>query len=201
MNAIVGVRSNATGLLSATPDQRRQAAEQVTANFRANIIGRLRAAGVLEQYMPAEADPVTAQLKAAAAGEPVGTKNEGGIAAAFSGNELDRDAFLRLLMEQIRNQDPLDPMDNTAMVAQLAQFSALEQMNNLNTGLEALASRLDQTLSFMSGASLIGRTVTWVDTEGTVNRGAVEAVSLNSGAVQLRVEGRTVPLSAVGVVE
>jgi len=44
---------------------------------------------------------------------------------------LDKDAFLNLLMTQMKYQDPLDPMDNQQMMAQLAQFSALEQMTNV----------------------------------------------------------------------
>ena len=196
MSALIGVRSNAAGLLNPTPKQRLQAAEGVSANFRANIIGRLRAAGVLEQVMPAEADPMVQAAKQAAGAS---SKQDGGIARAMD-NELDRDAFLLLLMEQIRNQDPLDPMDNTAMVAQLAQFSALEQMNNMNQGLQALSQSLQQSLAFMNGASLIGRTVTWFDGEGP-RQGLVEAVTRDNGAIQLRVDGEVVPLNAVSVVE
>jgi flagellar basal-body rod modification protein FlgD len=195
MNALIGVRSNAAGLLNPTPQKRQQAAEEVSANFRANVIGRLRAAGLLEQVMPAEADPVTAAKMAAA--QP---KQEGNVSRAIE-SELNRDAFLMLLMEQIRNQDPLDPMDNSAMVAQLAQFSALEQMSNLNTSVSTLSATLQQSLSFMSGASLIGRTVTWFNSEGDAQRGEVNAVTLNDGAVQLRVDGQVVPLNTVSVVE
>lgn len=48
-------------------------------------------------------------------------------------NELDRNAFLNLLMTQLRHQDPLNPMDDRDFIAQLAQFSALEQMQSLNS--------------------------------------------------------------------
>ena len=48
-------------------------------------------------------------------------------------NDLDRNAFLNLLVTQLRHQDPLNPMDDREFIAQLAQFSALEQMQNLNT--------------------------------------------------------------------
>ena len=49
-----------------------------------------------------------------------------------TGNELDKDAFLRLLMVQLQHQDPLNPMDDRDFIAQMAQFSALEQMQNMN---------------------------------------------------------------------
>ena len=49
------------------------------------------------------------------------------------GNDLDKNAFLNLLITQLRHQDPLNPMDDREFIAQLAQFSSLEQMQNLNT--------------------------------------------------------------------
>ncbi|MBW1824372.1 MAG: flagellar biosynthesis protein FlgD, partial [Deltaproteobacteria bacterium] len=51
-------------------------------------------------------------------------------------NELD--AFFQLLLTQLQNQDPLNPMESTDMTAQLAQFSQLEQMANMNTSLDYL---------------------------------------------------------------
>lgn len=48
------------------------------------------------------------------------------------GNDLDKDAFLRLLTTQLSHQDPLNPMEDREFIAQLAQFSSLEQMQNLN---------------------------------------------------------------------
>lgn len=46
-------------------------------------------------------------------------------------SELDKDAFINLLVTQMKYQDPLDPVDNSEMLAQLAQFTALEQMMNV----------------------------------------------------------------------
>ncbi|MCL2416226.1 MAG: hypothetical protein FWD01_05355, partial [Defluviitaleaceae bacterium] len=54
--------------------------------------------------------------------------------------ELDRNAFLNLLVTQLRHQDPLNPMDDRDFVAQMAQFSSLEQMQNLNTTMTQAAS-------------------------------------------------------------
>ena len=57
--------------------------------------------------------------------------------AVTGDSELGQDAFLRLLVLQLQNQDPLDPVKNEAFVAQLAQFSSLEQLTSIN---EALSS-------------------------------------------------------------
>ncbi|MDR5658265.1 flagellar hook capping FlgD N-terminal domain-containing protein [Serpentinicella sp. ANB-PHB4] len=47
-------------------------------------------------------------------------------------NDMDKDAFLKLLVTQLQNQDPLSPMEDREFIAQMAQFSSLEQMQNLN---------------------------------------------------------------------
>jgi flagellar basal-body rod modification protein FlgD len=54
-------------------------------------------------------------------------------------NELDKDAFFKLMLTQMKNQDPTNPMQSHEMAAQLAQFSSLEQLNNIGSGIENLA--------------------------------------------------------------
>ncbi len=70
-------------------------------------------------------------------------------------NTLGKDAFLKMLIAQLRHQDPLNPMDGTAFVAQLAQFSSLEQLTNLNEAMGALPKYLNQ-FSNAQMANLIG---------------------------------------------
>jgi len=72
--------------------------------------------------------------------------------------ELDRMAFLNLLMAQLQHQDPLNPMEDTEFTAQLAQFSSLEQLNNINEGIQGLnesAGRQD----VLGAVSFIGKEV------------------------------------------
>jgi len=71
---------------------------------------------------------------------------------------LGKQDFLQLLVMQLRHQDPLDPMDNTQFVAQLAEFSALEQMQNVNTGVENL-TMLMQSVNNSLATELIGKDV------------------------------------------
>lgn len=56
---------------------------------------------------------------------------------------LGRDAFLTMLMAQMKNQDPLNPLDGTDFTAQLAQFTSLEQQFDMNDNLEAIKGALD----------------------------------------------------------
>ncbi len=82
--------------------------------------------------------------------------------SAVPSNTLDKNAFLKLFTVQLKNQDPLNPMDATAFTAQMAQFSSLEQLYNVNTNLNNLVSSQNSLLQGMS-VNLIGKTVTLQD--------------------------------------
>lgn len=82
-------------------------------------------------------------------------------------DELGKDAFLQLLVTQLRHQDPLDPQDNGEYIAQLAQFSSLEQMTNVASNLESLSKIVDNIdTSVLVGqlSSMIGKGLDWVET-------------------------------------
>lgn len=53
-------------------------------------------------------------------------------------NEMDKDAFFKLMLTQMKNQDPMNPMQSHEMAAQLAQFTSLEQLQNINSNLEGM---------------------------------------------------------------
>ena len=78
---------------------------------------------------------------------------------APGGSDLGRDTFLKLLTEQLQNQDPLDPMKNEDFVAQLAQFSSLEQLFGLQETMNAvylgIASMNNATMSSLLGTEVV----------------------------------------------
>jgi flagellar basal-body rod modification protein FlgD len=93
-----------------------------------------------------------------------------------SANGLGQDAFLKILMAQLQNQDPLKPMEGTEFTAQLAQFSSLEQLFTTNRHLESIKSGQDDS-GRLDALNLIGKEVlTDGDrialTEGTVAKAA-----------------------------
>ncbi|EFL49873.1 flagellar hook capping protein [Solidesulfovibrio fructosivorans JJ]] len=83
---------------------------------------------------------------------------------------LGQDAFLQLLVTQLQYQDPLSPMDDKDFVAELAQFSSLEQLTEINTGIDKLAD-LNTQSQVMGAVNFIGKTI---EANG-------EAVSLTKG--------------------
>ncbi|AZO94043.1 flagellar hook capping FlgD N-terminal domain-containing protein [Halocella sp. SP3-1] len=93
-------------------------------------------------------------------------------------NDLDRDAFFKLLTTQMTYQDPLNPMDNTQFISQMAQFSSLEQMENMNANM----TQFLRIQGLSEGASLIGKTVETIDPEtGETIKGEVVKVTFEDG--------------------
>jgi flagellar basal-body rod modification protein FlgD len=78
-------------------------------------------------------------------------------AAATSATDI-QDRFLKLLVTQLKNQDPLNPMDNAQLTSQLAQISTVNGIQQLNTTMQSLSSSLLSSQS-MQSAGLIGRVV------------------------------------------
>lgn len=92
------------------------------------------------------------------------------------GNQLGKQDFLKLLMAQMQNQDPLKPMDDQQMVAQMAQFSALEATQALNATIQQ--SNNVQTIA--QAGALIGKYVQANQSDGSVDSGAVTGVNFTT---------------------
>ena len=98
-------------------------------------------------------------------------------------NELGKDEFLKILVTQLQNQDPMSPMEDTDFIAQLAQFSSLEQMQSLNT-----------SFTFGQAYNLIGKNVfsTITNDQGVAEDifGKVTGVLSSKGAAYLEIDGK-----------
>ncbi len=128
------------------------------------------------------------------------TQNTNSTAAAQS-QDLGKDAFMQLLVSQMRNQDPLSPTNNEDFIAQLAQFSSLEQMEELNDNILGLAV-LQQSNALMAqltdSSALIGKEVRFIDpTSGDEMTGQVTSVKIQDGLAVLNIGGDDVPLGNV----
>ena len=115
-------------------------------------------------------------------------------AGSASGNKaLGKDAFLQLLVTQLKNQNPLEPQDNGAFVAQLAQFSSLEGINTLNDSVNAISSNFSSSQA-LQASSLVGRSIitqtnkALVDTSKSMT-GSV-AVTAATGNVSIKISDK-----------
>ncbi|HET7629063.1 MAG TPA: flagellar hook assembly protein FlgD [Bacillales bacterium] len=106
---------------------------------------------------------------------------------------LGKDDFLKMLIVQLKNQNPLKPMDDKAFISQMATFSSLEQMTNMNALLSGFLEQQNGN-QLSNFAEWIGKQVTWKnekDQEGKENvaeSGIVESVSIKNGVVELHTQ-------------
>ncbi|MGN4126199.1 flagellar hook assembly protein FlgD [Lysinibacillus sphaericus] len=114
-------------------------------------------------------------------------------------SELGKDAFLQLLITQLQNQDPTNPMDDREFIAQMAQFSSLEQMQNMTKGLEALLASQQQT-QLMSYTSFVGKEVKWHELTEELDDKGKPIVNEGTGVIESLkfVEGTVVFVLADG---
>lgn len=123
----------------------------------------------------------------------VGTNTTNKTTETASANSLDYNAFLQLLLAQMKNQDPTEPMDSTAYMGQLASFSNVEQGMKMNTKLDSLMSAF-----YLNQADgVIGRTLTTAD--GAVS-GKVVSVSIYSDGALAKLENGKQVLLGPGIV-
>jgi flagellar basal-body rod modification protein FlgD len=98
------------------------------------------------------------------------------------------DRFLKLLVTQMQNQDPLNPMDNAQITSQMAQISTVDGISKLNGTVEGLTSQFSQLQTLM-GASLVGRDVTLQGNQLAVEGGhGVGGFELSGKADSVKVE-------------
>jgi flagellar basal-body rod modification protein FlgD len=99
---------------------------------------------------------------------------------------LNQQDFLNLLVTQLQNQDPMNPMSDTDFIAQMAQFSTLQQ-----------SQQTYQSISEMQANNMIGSTVNVSTTGGVSDTGTVSGVIANSGSPQIVINGVPYDLSDI----
>jgi len=141
--------------------------------------------------MSIDVTPITWGSAAAAASTGTATAT-----AAPTPGTLDKEAFLKLLVAQLRNQDPSKPMDSSELMAQTTQLSTMEQLTALTkTSQESFALQMR-----MAAASLVGRQATYADASGATVTGAVTSVSYAGSVPTVTVGDKVVALDAVSSV-
>lgn len=132
-------------------------------------------------------DPITAVAS------PATTNTSIGQITDTPNGTLDKDAFLKLLVAQLKYQDPSAPTDVSQMMAQTSQLSMVERLDQIAEGIE----RLGGGAPLSSASSMLGREVVFDAGGFEPVTATVDAVRLVDGDVMLSAGGHTVPLEAL----
>lgn len=114
-------------------------------------------------------------------------------AATAMNNTLNQDTFLKLLVAQLQNQDPMNPTDGTQFLTQTAQFTEVSSLQSIETANAQLLS----TQQAMTGTSMIGKQISYTNSSGTTATGVVSSAAFGSSGVTLTVGSDQVPLANV----
>ena len=109
---------------------------------------------------------------------------------------LDQDTFLKLLVAQLKYQDPSSPSDPTQFMSETAQFTVVQKLDALST----LDQKVLDATHAQTAAGMIGRTVTYTDYSGKARTGTVTGTTYGSQNPTLTVDGQLVALDAVTAV-
>jgi flagellar basal-body rod modification protein FlgD len=122
-----------------------------------------------------------------------GTQQTAAAAAATKSAVMGKDDFLKLLVAQLQHQDPMNPMDDKEFMGQMAQFSTLEQITNVGSAMQNLASSSDMS----RGVALLGHGVTYTTDDDTTASGTAKALQVKDGQVFVSVDGTLVDPSTI----
>jgi len=119
---------------------------------------------------------------------------------------LDKDAFLRLLVTELKNQNPMEPMDNKEFISQMAQFSTLEQMSNLSNSIEKFIET-EAVAMKLNAVGLIGKKVVIEGKNLELKSGQTDSIVFNldkSANVILKIydeNGKVVRMEDLGTLD
>lgn len=113
-------------------------------------------------------------------------------AAKPKDTSLGKDDFLKILVEQLKNQNPMEPLQDKDYIAQMAQFSSVEQLMNMAKEMTALRTNL----GFASG--LIGKEVEWIENNASgqaIERsGTVDSIVVRDGVQYVKIGDENIPV-------
>lgn len=154
----------------------------------------------LQQVYQSSQDPKQQALKSQAAesetkeSEETSSSDDANAATDATNDKMGKDEFLELLTTQLKNQDPLKPMDNREFISQMAQFSSLEQMNNMNSTMGDFVK--SQKIS--QAGNLVGKEVEMLDSDTEENvTGVIEKANVTEEETTVTVNGNQYPTTDI----
>ena len=136
---------------------------------------------------------INSTIPANANGTATNVNSDGTVKATSNSASVSQNQFLLLLVNELQNQDPTAPVDQTQTLAQLAQFSQLQETETLN---QTLTTNQGFT-NVAQSATLIGKTVSTATSTSAGVSGVVTSVSLSNGKTYLQIGGQDVDASTV----
>ncbi len=116
-----------------------------------------------------------------------------GSTASQPSSRLADNQFLLLLTEQLKNQTPLEPVDNASFMSQMADYTTMEEQRTMNSNMSKLLdyqTLLARAQGLSQGSALLGKEVTFADAEGKEQSGKVESIYVDqAGSVRMRLSG------------
>lgn len=94
-------------------------------------------------------------------------------------NDLTTSDFIKMMVAELQHQDPMDPMSNTEMLSQISQMRQITANDKLSSGIESLL----QGEALSTASSLIGKTITGINSLGENTTGKVDKVTIESGGI------------------
>jgi flagellar basal-body rod modification protein FlgD len=115
-------------------------------------------------------------------------------ASSTAGNQtLDQNAFLKLLVAQMKYQDPSKPMDASQMMAQTATYTQIQKLSDLVTAQQSAVT----AQKIQAASAMVGRSVRYTTPDGHTGTGVVASATLSGSEPTLKVGNTDVPLSSV----
>ncbi len=141
----------------------------------------------------ATATPTTGTSGTSGTTGTTGTSGTGTTSPTANPAMLDRDAFLKLLVAQLRFQDPNKPMDSAEMVSQSASLSVVDKLDQIS---EVLATS-GTTNRLSLGSSIIGKQITFADPDGKTQTAIASSISFDGSSMVVRAGTFDVPADAI----
>jgi len=112
---------------------------------------------------------------------------------ATNGDALGADDFLNLLLIQLKNQNPLEPIDEKEMITQMAQLNSVQELQDMGQSLD----EVNHSNQILSGASLIGKMISFLDSSKNIVSTIAESVSIKDDEVYINTPETSILLSEV----